>query len=336
MSITIRSANPDFESWNDCIARSPQATPFHQEGGLRLLEDHTGATLHPLIGYKGEQPIGVLPVFETQRGPFTVVMSPPTRAEVYYLGPVLANADQLKQRKYENRNRRFIEAALEWLDQHVSPDYSLIRTTDRYTDNRPFKSKGYEITPYYTYVVDLSGDWDDLIMEFSSDARSNIRNTDEAAYEIEVGTFEDAKEIIARVDDRHEEQGESYYITDQYVAWLFSRLEEGQVKPYVCRTDDGMAGGILTLELGDTIYRWQGGTKVDAEIPVNDLLDGYVMRDAMDRGLARYDLVGANTQRICDYKSKFAPDLRAYYGARRRSRSARIFSTVKQSLPIDV
>lgn len=335
MPITIET-DDDPESWDEYVARSPHSTPFHQWAGLRLLAEFNDATLHPLIGYKGQQVIGILPVFEEQRGPLTFVESPPKGTEVYYLGPALTNVGQLKQRKYERRNREFIEQCLEWIDDRIGPDHSHIRTVDRYTDHRPFKASGYQVSPYYTYVVDLTTDWDELVMEFSRDARSNIQNTDEPVYEITVGGVREATEIIQRVDERHAAQDLDYRINDTYIEWLCGQFPDGQVKPYVCVTDDGIAGGIITLEYGDTIYRWQGGTKPDVEFPVNDLLDAYIMQDAMERGLERYDLVGANTPRLSRYKSKFGAELRAYHGARKRSRRGRLLSTVRQSIPIDV
>ena len=336
MSITVRSAVDELESWDDYLEGSPQATPFHQEAGLKLLEDHSDSTLHPLIGYKGEQPIAVLPVFEHQRGPFTMVDSPPKGSEVYYLGPAMLGVGQVKQRKLDRRNRRFINGALDWIDEHIDPDQTHIRTVDRYEDHRPFKDRGYDVSPYYTYVVDLTKDWESLLMEFSSDARSNVRNADESTFTIEPGTLEDARTIIAQVAARHEEQGKPYHIDDDFVTRLYTTFPDEQVTPYAFRVDDEVVGGMITLEYGETIYRWQGGATPDVNLPVNDLLDAHIIQDAMDRGLERYDLVGANTPRLCRYKAKFAPELRVYHGAKKRSRRAQLVSTVRRSMPIDV
>lgn len=321
MSITVRRAEGDeLEQWDSYVNRSEQAGPFHQRAGLELLADHTDSTLHPLVAYKGQQEVGILPVFEKEKGPFTIVVTPPSHTEVYYLGAALLDAHQLKQRKLERRNRRFVYTCNEWIEENLDPDLTHIRNTDRYLDHRPFKEKGYEVEPYYTYVTDLTPDVDDLLMALSSDARSNVRNTDEDAYEIEIGGLDEATEIIDRVRERHEEQDTPYFIDDEYISRLYTEFPDGQVKPYTCYTADGeMAGGIVAIEHDDTVYRWQGGTKVDVEIPVNDLLDWHIMEDAKSRGIERYDLVGANQRRICRYKSKFAPDLAAYHGARKRS-----------------
>jgi len=46
---------------------------------------------------------------------------------------------------------------------------------------------------------------------------------------------------------------------------------------------------------------------------MNDLIHWRIIRDAIDEGYTTYDLVGANTERLCRYKSKFNPALRTYY-----------------------
>ncbi|MEM4781033.1 MAG: GNAT family N-acetyltransferase [Halalkalicoccus sp.] len=323
----------ELDEWDSYVNRSEAAGPFHQREGIELLADHTGTTLHPLVAYKGQQAIGILPVFEQEKGPFTMVLSPPSHTEVYYLGAALLDTHQLKQRKKERRNRRFAYTCHEWIEENLSPDLTHIRTVDRYQDLRPFKEKGYAVEPYYTYVTDLTPSEDDLLMELSSDARSNVRNTDEAAYDIEVGGLAEAKEIIERVRERHDDQELDYHIDDQYITRLYTKFPEGQVKPYSCWDSEGeFIGGIVAIEHEDTIYRWQGGTKGDAEIPVNDLLDWHVMTDAKSRGIERYDFVGANQRRICRYKSKFAPDLATYHGALKRSRRAETITTARDTV----
>lgn len=335
MSITVRRADGDeLEQWDSYVNRSEAAGPFHQREGIELLSDHTETTLHPLVAYKGQQAIGILPVFEQKKGPFTIVVSPPAHTEVYYLGAALLDGHQLKQRKKERRNRRFAYACHEWIEENLDPDLTHIRTVDRYQDLRPLKEKGYGVEPYYTYVTDLTPDEDDLMMALSSDARSNIRNTDESEYEIEIAGLSEAKEIIDRVRERHDDQEMAYFIDDEYITRLYTKFPDGQVKPYTCWNSDGeMAGGIVAIEHKDTVYRWQGGTKGDAEIPVNDLLDWHVMTDAKSRGIERYDFVGANQRRICRYKSKFAPELATYHGALKRSPRAEVVNTARTLLP---
>lgn len=337
MSIEVREVTEaDAERWNRVVDRSDQSSPFHYYEALELLEEYSGTELHALMGFKGQQPIGVLPVFERTMGPLTLALSPPDGLEVFYLGLALVNPPELKQRKAERRNRAFVEAAVEWLDRALAPDLTHIRTVDGYTDVRPLKNEGFDVTPYYTYVVDLDRDEEDVLMGFSGDARSNVRDAEETDvdYEITLGDADACTRIIERVGDRLDDLDVQYDLLPAFAHDLYERLPDGTVRPYECYVEDEAVGGILVLELGDTAYGWQGGTKYRGELAINDVLDWHIMRDAMDRGMKRYDLYGANLGRTSDYKSKFGPEAVPNYSAMRRSTRAKLLSGMRSQLPI--
>ncbi|WP_265107811.1 lipid II:glycine glycyltransferase FemX [Halosolutus halophilus] len=316
MSVEIRIAtDDDIERWNGYVDRSPQGTLCHEYEALQVQAEHADATLHPLIGFKGQEPVGLFPIFEIEKGFVTTAFSPPPHLRVPYLGPAFLNMGKLKQRKRDKRQERFVEGCFDWIESELAPRYAHLRTSTAFEDSRPFKWNGYDVTPEYTYAVDLSPDEDDLLMSFSSDARSNIRNADDDAYEIEVGGDEEIRLIVEQVRHRYESQGISFGVTEEFVLDLADRSATGAVRPYALRVDGEFVGGILALEYGDTIGRWLGGVRTDADVdlPTNDLLDWAVMSDALDRGLAAYDLIGADTPRINRYKAKFNPELRTYY-----------------------
>jgi hypothetical protein len=318
-----RASEEEFERWNDYVARSHQAGPFHRREALELLADHTETTLHPLLAYKGEQVIGIWPVFGRRLGPFDMVLSPPLKT-VSNLGPALVDADQLKRRKLDRRNRRFVGGCLEWIERNLGLDFLDVRTTRRYADVRPFKEAGHPVEPMYTYVVDTSMDPDDVLMAFSGGARSKIRNADESAYRIELGGVDEAAAIVERVHEQHGEHHAFSNVTPEFVTRLYDELADGSIRPYVCYDADGeRAGGMLRIEHGDTVLGWQGATRGESDLPVNELLHWYVIRDAHDRGLVEYDLNGANVPRVSEFKAKFGPELEPYYHVRSLSPSAR-------------
>jgi hypothetical protein len=316
--VTVRHANEDdVEKWNDLVRRSPQGTPFHHSSAVEVFAEHSGAESYPLIGYKGQEPVGMFPVYELSRGPLTAAFSPPPDLEVVYQGPVLVNFSKLKRRKAQMRHRRFLDGCVEWIDAELAPNYVHVRTATGYDDARTLAWNDFEITPRYTYVVDITPESEDLLGRFSSDARRNVRNGHGDRCDISEGDEDAVERIVAQVSDRHEYQGESYSVTSEFVTDLRERLPEGTVRPYVCTVDGSFAGGMITIESDDTVYRWQGGAKPDVDVPVNDLLDWHIMRDAKGRGVSRYDMVGANDHRISKYKAKFAPDLETYHETRR-------------------
>ncbi|WP_255198796.1 GNAT family N-acetyltransferase [Halorarius litoreus] len=329
MTLEIRTAtNDDLDRWDALVARSPQATPFHYIGALDVLAEHSNATLHPLIGYKGQEPVGLFPLFEISKGPIQTVFSPPPQLKVPYLGPVQLNHEKLKQRKAESDREKFIDGCMAYVEEVISPAYSYLRSGTRYDDVRALSWHDFDVTPRYTYMVDLTQGADALLAAFSSDARKNVTADYAIDYEVYEGGRDDIAPIIAQVRARHEAQGEPYPVTAAFVEDLYDATPEGTVRPYVCTVDGTFAGGMVTVEVGDTSYRWQGGAKTDADLPINDLVDWQIMRDGIDRGLARYDLVGANTQRLNGYKAKFAPELATYYQMEKSSWPVHLAATV--------
>lgn len=312
MSIDI-SPVTDADAWRRYVDQSPGAGPFHQHGALVAMAEHTGATPHLLAGFKGQEPVGLFPVFELAVGPFATAFSPPPDLRVPYLGPAFLNMEKLKSRKADRRRRRFLDGCLDYIAETIAPRYTHVRTDRRYSDTRPFKYRDWQVTPNYTYAVALDADREDLLMRMSSDARRNVRNTDTDRYTIEEGETDDALRILEQVRARYAAQDIEYRIEGEFVRDLIDRTPEGVVRPYACRVDGEFVGGILALEDGDTIYRWQGGVKTDVDLPVNDLLDWHLVTEGLDRGLDWYDLVGAEDPRINEYKSKFAPQLQTYY-----------------------
>jgi len=310
MTVEVTTAD---EQWNGYVGQSPQATSLHREEALTVMADHTDATLHRLVGYKGQEPVGIFPIFELSKGPLQGAFSPPPRLSVPYLGPALLNLDKLKQRKAERRAKRFVESSLDWLDESLSPHYSQFVTGCGFHDARPFRWRGCELSPGYTYTVDLTGSLDDLKRSFSSDARNNIDES--ASGSVEEGTATDARRIIEQVRDRYDGQDRPYSVPAGFAADLYRRLPDGRIRPFVYRVDGQPVGGLLTFEDDTTIYRWQGGVKPDFGVSpaVNDHLDWEVIRSASERGLETYDLVGAGVPRINEYKAKFNPELRTFY-----------------------
>ncbi|MFP9060435.1 lipid II:glycine glycyltransferase FemX [Natrialbaceae archaeon A-chndr2] len=318
MSVTIDRLDPvaDREEWDRYVERSAHTHPFYYADALALQAEVTGTKLHPLVGFKGQEVVGLFPVFEYSKGPVSGVFSPAPYSWVCYLGPALCNVSKLKQRKADRRTNAFLEGCLDWIDGELSPMYTKFdaATLD---DVRPFTWNGYDVEPEYTYVVDLEGDAAGLLNRFSSDARSNVRQADEyeGAYTIEEGGIDDIDRIIEQVRARYESQGRSFQLSTEFVNGLYERLPEGSIRPYVCRVDGSFQGGILVVESDTTRYRWQGGVKpeVDIDLAINDLLDWTVMRDGLENGLERYDLVGAGVPSINRYKAKFNPRLETHY-----------------------
>jgi len=319
MALDITELDRDeAATWNDALARTPERTPFHRFEALKLFGDAADADLHPLMARKGQEPVGLFPVFTVQRGPLTAAFSPPPELKVTYLGPVVLAQAGMKAHSREKRRKRFVSGAIDWLDEHHDPAYTHVRTSVGVPDMRPFDWATFSETPRFTYVVDLDAEPSALRDRFSRDARSNVRDAEEVCSVTEAG--EPAIErIVGQVQDRHAEQDLEFPLTADFVLALYRALPDGYLRPYACRVDGEFVGGTLVLDDGERVYNWQGTAKQDSEYDVNDLLHWTVIRDAASRDVSAYDLVGANDPRLSRYKSKFAPTLRTYHSLERSS-----------------
>ena len=315
----------DPQTFEAVLDRSPHGNPLHRYEALEVLERYSNATAHPLVGYEGDEPVGIFPAFEVRKAGVKAAFSPPPYLWVQYLGPVVADEglgqqEEFDRRGFEARHLEFVEACLDWLDAEVNPRYVHVHTDPDYADPRAFEGNDFDVRPRYTYEVDLTLDRDDLLMTFASDARSNVRSGEDYEYEVREGDADDAAWIIEQVEQRYAEQGKSYGLPPRMAAELYDRLPDGAIRPYVVSVEGEPKGGMVAPDDGETVYRWQGGAKTDADAPVNDLLDWHIMCDAMERGVETYDLVGAENERINRYKSKFNPELSAYYTLERSSK----------------
>ena len=315
MSIDVRRVT-DAAEWNRCVERSPGAGVFHRAEALRVQAEHSNSTVHPLVGYKGQEPAGLLPLFELRKGPFVGVFSPPPYLWVPSLGPALLNVDKLKQRKRERRHEAFITGCLDWLDEHLSARYVRLTTGVRYDDIRPLFWHGYDLSLAHSYVVDLSPGPDALFDRFSSSVRRSVRDAEGTAHTIEEGGRETVERIVSQTRARYETQDKPFSMPTAFATDLHDRLPE-VVRPYALSLDGEFVGGVLALDDGETVTWWHGGVRpaVETDLAVNDLLNWRIIRDATERGRGAYDLIGADEPRINRYKTKFAPDLRTRFTA---------------------
>lgn len=315
-------------TWDGQVDDSPMGTLFHRWDALRVIEEHSDATLHPLVGSKGQEPVGVFPVFELRKGPVTTAFSPPPGMGIPALGPVLVNYRKLKQRRFEKRNNRFAEASFDWVETHLEPKYFHVVSPKGYDDVRPFQWNDFEVSPRYTYDIDLSVGEEALLASMTRDARKSIRNTPEDAYTIERRGEAGLEYVLGRINARYDDGDGGLFLEEAYVADLRDALGPDTLLVYVAEVDGRPVSGRLTLHGDDRVTLWQGSPKpdVDVDVPINDVLNWRSMVDGIDAGTSTCNFVGANTRHLCRYKSKYNPTAVGYFEMERGTRAMNVVS----------
>jgi len=313
----MRLEHLPLSEWDAALPRSG-FEPFHTADALGVLDEHASGELRLFAGYNGQNPVGLLPLFVQQRSVGTVVTSPPPSLGVPRLGPILMPASP-KRSKQERLNRRFAAAVVDELGLESSRTLFRIVGNTAYTDPRPYRWREFEITTSFTYRLDVSDSTSEqLLSNCSKSLRREINSVRDLDVTVETEGVEGAQAVYEQTKARYDQQGDRLSMSWEYVRDLFKALDE-RARNYVVRTPTGeFLSGITVLYSNDAAYFWQGGARGEYNgTTVNSYLHWKIIEDIIEKPpvetVGAYDLVGANTDRFCKYKSKFGASLQPYY-----------------------
>jgi hypothetical protein len=331
----MRVEEIDLAEWGR-ILPSAGHEPFHRPAALRALADHDPGDLRLFAGYRGEEPLAMMPAFVRDYRVGRAALSPPPGRSVPRLGPLTMPASP-KRRKRERVNGEFVATVLERLD--AADARTLFRTVcgAAYDDPRPFGWADLSVTPRFTYVLDLSPGLDAVRSSFSRSLRREIDDARELSVSVAAEGLDATRRVYDATVARYREQDREFEVPWPYVRDLATGLDD-RCRTYVLRDAAGsFLSGVTVLYSNDAAYFWQGGARTVHEgVSVNGLLHWRILED-LAAGTApvdvdRYDLIGANTERICDYKAKFDADLVPYFVAESEGRAMDVAKRAYRSL----
>lgn len=291
---------------------------FHSPASLRVLDAHTDGELRLFVAHNGDRLVGLLPVFSRETPLGSAFTSPPPGFNLPYLGPVLLPASP-KQRKREQLNREFTDAVVDRLLDETPRSVLRVVCPPEYDDPRPFQWAGFDVETRFTYRLGLDGQSaDDVQAGFSRSLRREIQAAEESPITVSQEGLTGARLVFDDCAERYAEQDRPYPLTWPFVRDLVDALGD-DARVFVTRgPDEEYLGGIVVLHGGSTAYFWQGGVRHAYDnLTTNSLLHWEIVRSILDdeafAGVTEYDLFGANTARLCEYKAKFGGRLVPYY-----------------------
>ena len=198
MTIELKVASDrDAEKWDNIVETSPHGTIFHKWNWLKIAEKYTKSKLYPIIGYKGDSPIGIFPLFYFRKILLKSVFSPPPHTAMPYLGPVMTNYDELKQDKKEMNSIEFQKRIDEFINEKLNANYVYVSLPPGLLDTRQFKWNNYQVEPEFGYIMDISKGaeyvWNKL---FSRKLRQDINRAVRRGVTIEEGHKEELEEVL--------------------------------------------------------------------------------------------------------------------------------------------
>jgi len=311
----------DEKIWDDLVSSSSHGTLFHTTAWLKLAAEQSRAELIPCMFYKGTQLVAVYPIFIQKHGITKVALSPPSRAYMLYLGPVIADYDLLKQDKKESTYIQVQHDMDDFIFRTKGCKYARIRSSPGLYDSRPLRWSGYTVDPLYTYRLDLSRGIDDIWGQFDRKLRVEIKKTLREGVTVRTGDREDLEFIHDTLFERYQHQGIRPVNYKKYLQALYSVFGRDNMKIFVAEYQGRRIGGTINLCFRNIMYLWVGIPKSDlVGLSPNALIQWEAIKWAHDHGMRVYEEMDAGDDaRLRYFKAKYNPDLVIWYSATKYS-----------------
>jgi hypothetical protein len=175
------------------------------------------------------------------------------------------------------------------------------------TDVRGLQLRGWRVSPLYTYCLDVEAGLDG----WSSGARRKVRkHGPEFDIGAETGAAGDIVQLVHEGYARNggNPPGQAGPLT----AAVLSLETQGLAECLTARRGDSLEAGVVLLHGPKASYYWLAGSKPG---PAMTVLLASAMERLAARGAAVFDLVGANTPSIAEFKRRLGARLVQYWSA---------------------
>jgi hypothetical protein len=304
----------DSKQWNSIINVSQNGTLYHSWEWLKVIEKNSDSRLFPLVFFdtKDNQPFGAIPLFFKKKLGLKMIFSPPPGSSVT-LGPVINNK-LYKQHKFELAYLDFQNGIDDFI-RKLRPDSIHIITSPGLQDVRPFSWAHYQVSPFYTYKIDLKQGENGVWSNLSQSLKTNIRKAPTRGITVyesaDIQALECVYELVAQ---RYQQQHRGLPMQFSYLKDLFDEFGGDRLKVYLAKYGDKVIGGQTCVVYKDTTVSWCGGCRSESNnLESNELLMWHTIQQAIQSGSSWFEIEGANTRHLCDAKSRYCPATSLYF-----------------------
>lgn len=308
----------DSSLWDAIVDDSPIGTIFHKWEWLRIAEKHSRSRLYPIIGLRGNRPVGVFPLFYLRRWMLKAVFSGGLGGLMPTLGPIIIDYDEIQQHKLEHIYREFQGQVDDFIKSELHPNYIYIITSPGLLDVRPFVWSNYQVSPSYTYKLDLTPGEARVFDTLKSELRNTIRGGGKKGLVVKEGTAADIEYLYRSLEANYKAQNRRLSLPKEYLYDLFQEFGSRNLRLFKALHNGQNAGAILLTTYKDTTSVWVGAAKSKiAGLPTNDTIQWEAIKWSIQNDYRTFELVGAGVERLCEFKSKFSPRLEVYFDIKR-------------------
>jgi len=308
----------DRAIWDAFVETSPDKLLYFQWDFLKIIEKHSEYTLLPygVFDDRTKELLSIFPLFYYKKWGIKFIFSQPPRSLIPYMG-FLMNPGyySLRQRDRETMLNHVVQGIHQEISA-VSPNYVSLSFGPRVRDIRPFLWRGYDAGITYTYTIDLIRPADTIWNLFDKKCRAKIRSAEK--HTIRIQETHDAPTFCSIIDERYRQQGLKFpFYGADYLMDILAAFPRN-VKMYFLYEDTRIIDLAINYEYHDRIVLWMGGISKDKTIPSNEFSVWEFIKSAKADGLKILEIQGADIKRLCEFKSKFNPQLESNFTVRKK------------------
>lgn len=288
----------DRALWQTLHAGSPLASPFSSLAYLDASAAHTAGERTGVVVEDERGPQAATALFVRRVAGLPATLVPP----LTFYAPVLL-ADLPREAATHTRATP-LDALLEAVEARTR--VALWPLAPALADTRPLRWRGWSTSSLYTYRLTLDQDGQ---RGWSESAR-RLYATSRDRFEVRLAP-EAMPTVAAMLRTRYAEQGRRLAPDDDALTTFVHRLvDAGEAQVWTARDDsDAVTGGLVVLRHGASAHYWLATSRPG---PAMTVLLGHVLERLRDAGVATFDLGGANTPSIAEFKRRFGPTLVPY------------------------
>ena len=314
----------DLGLWDDYVIQSVGGTIFHRLEWLKAAADQSNMKFMPVAVTKGEDLVCLMPLFYKKKYGLRILLSPPNRCYVSYLGPVM-NISSSNRYHYEWTYISILDEIIHFAEKQIGFDYFRIIHTPAIRDMRPYVWNGYSVEPKYTYIFNLAEGEKELYNRFHTTAKNKHKR---AISNDTVSIVRDrnyAYELLSLAGKRSVDQKYTFRINIDYLKNLMNSSIVDKIEAVAAIQNGNTIAGSIYLMHRNSAYAWIATLNKDETIPgIGELILWEQIKYYRERGYKTFDLIDANIRRLCRHKSRYGADLVDYFEVSKTSLKGKI------------
>ncbi len=291
--------NGEAERWNALRQAAALRTPFARLDYVRAVAAAARRRLGIHIVSDGERDVAGAAITWKQRGPWREAIVPPFTpfSAVLLRNPPNPSEVHARTTPLESLLTE-LEAGYDRIHMHLSPEYA---------DVRPAQWRGWTARPLYTYrlrAADGPETW--------SKAAARTFRTSKDAYDL-LEENEADRNAVRLAATSYARQRRSMPLGSDALAALVESAERiGLASSFAVRHRDSGAiqAAVATFRSNRQAYYWVVGSIPG---PAMTVLLGKMLPKLHASGVEMFDLMGANTPGVAEFKRRFGARLTPYY-----------------------